>query len=177
MWLLGFQVEDYPQDQRGADQILLHDDANCVGGVDLTCVKCYIRVSVAEHLNNLSPYSWPSMIEVSAEGVACYSISYPTLAVSTKAWHAVLYLITPWQYQQRLGMLFYILYHTLPSWQYPPRLGMLFYILLRLGSIHQGLACYSISYITPWQYPPKDQPPKTRATPGLQKPKLQKPKI
>ena len=129
MWLLGFQVEDYPQDQRGADQILLDDDANCVGGVDLTCVKCYIRVSVAEHLNNLSPYSWPSMIEVSAEGVACYSISYPTLAVSTKAWHAVLYLITPWQYQQRLGMLFYILYHTLPSWQYPPRLGMLFYIL------------------------------------------------
>ena len=40
---------------------------------------------------------------------------------------------------------------------------MLFYILSRLGSIHRGLARYSISchalavsaeVVTPWQYPP-----------------------
>ena len=57
-------------------------------------------------------------------------------------WHASLYLITPWQYTPRLGML------IMPC-QYLPRLaglGMLFYILSRLGSVRRGLACYSISY-------------------------------
>ena len=97
------------------------------------------RVSVA---NNLYPYSLHSMIKVSAEawhailylvtvtpwqyhrGLACYSISYHALAVSTEAWHP---------------------YHALAVSQ---RLGMLSYILSlsRLGSIRRGLACYSISY-------------------------------
>ena len=40
-------------------------------------------------------------------GLACYSISYHALVVSSKAWHAILYL--PWQHLPRLGMLFYIL--------------------------------------------------------------------
>ena len=119
---LGFQVEDDSEDhvERGAEQILQIDDAaDCAGSMDLSCMKCDKRVSVAD---NLYPYSLHSMIEVSAE-----------------AWHAILYLITPWQY--------------------PPRLGMLFYILSRLCSIltglaclscldciRRGLACYSISY-------------------------------
>ena len=64
-----------------------------------------------EHLHNLSTYSLQSMI-----------------AVSAKAWHAILYLITPLQSL------------------YLQRLGMLFYILSRLGSISRGLACYSISH-------------------------------
>ena len=61
-------------------------------------------------------------------GLACYSICYHALAVSTKAcqWHAILYVITPWQH--------------------PPRLGMLFYILSRLGSICRSLACQSTLY-------------------------------
>ena len=65
------------------------------------------------------------------QGLACHSISCHSLAVSAKqivsakAWHAILYLVTPGQYL--------------------PRLGMLFYILSHLGSICQGLACYSIS--------------------------------
>ena len=100
-------------------------------------MKCDKSVSVAKHLHNLSPLSLHSMIEVSAE-----------------AWHATLYLITPWQYLPRLGMLL-----------------QLFYILSRLGSICRGLACYSISchalavsaeawhailyLVTPWQYPPR----------------------
>ena len=55
-WLLGFQVEDDSQDQRGLEQILKIDDAaDFSGSLDPTCVKCYIRVSVAEHLHNLSP--------------------------------------------------------------------------------------------------------------------------
>ena len=87
-------------------------------------MKCYKRVSVAEHLHNLNPYSLHSMIEVSA-----------------KTWHAILYPVTvpPWQYQQRLGMLFYIF-----SSHGSIRLGLACYS--RLGSICQGLACYSISY-------------------------------
>ena len=36
--------------------------------------------------------------------------------------------------------------YLITPWQYPPRLGMLFYILSRLGNIRRGLACYSISY-------------------------------
>ena len=141
---------------------------------------------IQEHLHNLSMYSLYSMI-----------------AVSTMNWHSILYLITPWQYQQRLGILFYILsslgniclglafyfisgsalafslaeaWHSIlyliTPWHYQPRLGMLFhilsrlavsseaisyhhalvlgvygrgYILSRLGSICRGLACYSIS--------------------------------
>ena len=47
--LLGFQIEDDSQDQRGAEQILQIDDAaDCVGSLDLTCMKCDKRVSVAE---------------------------------------------------------------------------------------------------------------------------------
>ena len=68
---LGFQVEDDSQDQRGAEQISQIDDAaDCAGSLDLTCMKCDKRVSVAD---NLYPYSLHSMIEVSA-----------------KAWHAIL---------------------------------------------------------------------------------------
>ena len=92
-------------------------------------MRCDKRVSVAEHLHNLSPFSLNSVIEISAKalhailylitpwqypprlgirrGLACYSISYHALAVSAEAWHVILYLIIPWQYQQRLGMLFY----------------------------------------------------------------------
>ena len=69
---------------------------------------------------------------------------------SAKAWHSILYLATPLQYLQRLGILFYI--------------------LLCLGSICKGLAFYSIFFyalqylprlgmlfylITPWQYWPR----------------------
>ena len=42
-----------------------------------------------EHLHMLSTYTMPCMIQVSAE--------------------AILYLVTPWQYLPRLGILFYIL--------------------------------------------------------------------
>ena len=164
--------------------VQIDDAADCARSLDLTCIICYKRVSVAEHLHNLSPYSLHSMIEVSA-----------------KAKHAILYTITvtPWQYPPRHGMLFFILsrlcsicrglasaeawhaiLYPITPWQYPPRLGMLFYILSRLGSIRQDLAFYYISYhalavsagawyailylVTPWQYPTKDQPPKTQAT-------------
>ena len=54
----------------------IDDAADCAGSLDLTCMKCDKRVSVAQHLHNLSPFSLHSMIEVSAE-----------------AWHATLYLI------------------------------------------------------------------------------------
>ena len=71
---LGFQVEDNSQDQRGAEQISQIDDAaDCTGSLDLTCMKCDKRVSVTEHLHNLSPFSLHNMIEVFA-----------------KAWHATL---------------------------------------------------------------------------------------
>ena len=132
-------------------------------------MKCDKSVSVAEHqtqhLHNLSPFSLHSMMQVSAEawhailylvtktpwqytqrlgvlfydilsrlgsilrysvtirrGLACYSISCHALAVSTEAWHAILSLVTPWQYQPRLSRLGSIR-------PIPPRLGMLFYIL------------------------------------------------
>ena len=98
------------------------------------------------------------------------------IEVSAEAWHAIHYLVTPWQYLPRLGILFYILSHLgsicrglacysiscralavsaeawhailylITPWQYLPRLGILFYILSRLGSICLGLAFYSISY-------------------------------
>ena len=117
---LGFQVEDDSQDhvERGAEQILQIDDAaDCAGSMDLSCMKCDKRVSVAD---NLYPYSLHSMIEVSA-----------------KAWHAILYLVTvtPWQYPPRLGMILFIL----------SRLGSVrrgLACLSRLGSIRLGLACY-----------------------------------
>ena len=70
-------------------------------------------------------------------GLACYSISYHhALAVSAEALHAILYLITPWQYPLRLAILYLItpLHHLL-------RRGMLFYILSLLGSISRSLAC------------------------------------
>ena len=57
---LGFQVEDDSQDhvERGAEQILQIDDAaDCAVSLDLSCMKCDKRVSVVEHLHNLSPYS------------------------------------------------------------------------------------------------------------------------
>ena len=55
---LGFQVEDDSQDQRAergsAEQISQVDDAaDCAGCLDLTCMKCDKRVSVAEHLHNI----------------------------------------------------------------------------------------------------------------------------
>ena len=78
-------------------------------------MKRDIRLSVTEHIQNLSPYSLHNMIEVSAE-----------------AWHAILYLFKPLQY---------------PPGPCPVvKLGLLFYILSRPGSMHRGLACYSISY-------------------------------
>ena len=89
-------------------------------------MKCDKRVSVTD---NLYPYSLRSIYDRSiCQGLACYSISghCHAFAVSAEAWHAILYLVAPWQYL--------------------PRLGMLFYILSRLGSIRRGLACYSISY-------------------------------
>ena len=114
-------------------------------------MKCDKRVSVTD---NLYPYSLRSIYDRSiCQGLACYSISghCHAFAVSAEAWHAILYLVAPWQYL--------------------PRLGMLFYILSRLGSIRRGLACYSISYhalaasaeawhailylIMPWQHPPR----------------------
>ena len=140
---LGFQGEDDSQDhvERGAEQILQIDDAaDCAGSLDLTCMKCDKRVSVAKHLHNLSPFSLHSMIEVSAE-----------------AWHATLYLITPWQHLPRLGILLYILsrlgsicrglafYSNILSRSICRGLAC-FSILSRLGSICQGLAFYSISY-------------------------------
>ena len=53
---LGFHVEDDFQDQHGAsaEQISQIDDAaDCTGSLDLTCMKCDKRVSVAHHLHNL----------------------------------------------------------------------------------------------------------------------------
>ena len=61
-------------------------------------------------------------------GLAFYSISYHALAVSAEAWHAILYLITPWQYLPRLGMHFYLV----TPWQYLPRFGIL--------AAHRGLS-------------------------------------
>ena len=55
-------------------------------------------------------------------GLACLSISCHALEVSAEAWHAFVYVIMPWQYQQRLGMPFYM--------------------LSCLGSISLGLACF-----------------------------------
>ena len=126
-----FKLKATLKDQSGARQILQIDDAaDCAGSLDPTCVKCAIRVSVAEHLHNLSPHSLYSVTEVSAE-----------------AWHGIPYLVTPWHYL--------------------PRLGVLFCILSRLGSLRQGsaaLECYPICYhaseawlaipylITPGQY-------------------------
>ena len=135
------------------------------------CVKCNISISVAaEQQLSSSIISVPILCIVHLQyqprlgvlfyflshlgsiqpGWACYSISYHALAVSAKAGHAILYLITPRQY--------------------PLTLGMLFFILSCLGSILQGWACYSISYhaltvsaeagnanlypVTPWQYLP-----------------------
>ena len=82
-------------------------------------------------------------------GLACCSISWNALAVSAEVWHAILYLITPWQYQARLGML-------------------LFYVLSRLGSVSRGLECffYLLSRLGSI----------CRRT-NLQKPKLRKPKF
>ena len=188
-FLLGFQVEVESQDQQGAKQILqINDAADCSGSLDLTCMKCDKRVSVAKHLHNLSPYSLHSMIAISAKawhallylvtpwqylprlgmllyilsrlgsicwgsvwGLACSSISCHTLAVSSGAWYAILYLVTPLQYLLGLGMLFYILsrldsiclgllhalLYLITPWQYLLGLGMLFYILSRLGSIRR----------------------------------------
>ena len=81
-----------------------------------------------------------------------------------------LYHLMHWQYQSRLGM--HIILYLITPWQYQQklRLGLLSYIISRLGSICQGVACYSLSYhalavstkaqawnailylVTPWQY-------------------------
>ena len=96
-WWLGF--EDDSQDQRGAKQILQIDDAvDCAGILDPTCVKCDIRVSVAEYLLNLSLYSLHIMIAVSAElGMLFFPImpwQYPEyypprLACNSLSYHAL----------------------------------------------------------------------------------------
>ena len=65
-----------------------------------------------------------SRLDSIRQGLACYSISYHALAVSAEAWHAILYLITPWWYPPRLAIPY-----LFTPWQHPPRLGMLFYIL------------------------------------------------
>ena len=60
-WLLGFEGDS--QGQRAAEQILkIWGAVDCAGSLDPTCVKCYIRVSVAEHLRNLSSYPLHSII-------------------------------------------------------------------------------------------------------------------
>ena len=85
------------------------------------------------------------------------AISYHALAVSSQAWPAIevemaaaiLYFITPWQYLQRLGMLFYILSRLggIRQGYFLSRLGSIRqgYILSCLCGIRWGLACYSIS--------------------------------
>ena len=76
----------------------------------------YLLSHLGSTLRGLACYSISCHCHALAvPSVACYSISYHALAVPAEALHAIIYLITPWQYQQRLGMLFY-------------RLGMLFYI-------------------------------------------------
>ena len=154
-WRLDFEGDS--QDQRCAWQILWIDNAaDCADSLDTPAWMRHNSVTW-EHLLNLSTFSLHSMIAVSAE-----------------AWHAILHLITPWQYPPRLGILIYILsrlgsirrglafyprsyhafavsaeaisYHALRPWQYPLRLGFLSYILSRLGSIRRGLAFYSRSY-------------------------------
>ena len=85
---------------------------------------------------------------------------------SAEAWHAVLYLITPWQYLPRLGILFYII----TPWQYLLRLGILFYILSSLGSIHKRTNLQKAKLqklklkIKGQSLTAKAQAPKTRAT-------------
>ena len=88
------------------------DDAtDCARSLDLTCMKCDKRVSVVEHLHNLSPFLcivWskcPPRLDMllyilSRLGSICRGLA------SAEAWHAILYLATPWQYLLRLGMLF-----------------------------------------------------------------------
>ena len=85
-------------------------------------------------------------LAVSAEAWQCWHvilISYHALAVSAQAWHSTLYLITPWQYLLRLGILLYILSRLGSICR-----GLACYsnISSRLGSICPGLAFYSLSY-------------------------------
>ena len=47
-----------------------------------------------------------SCIGIIRRGLACYSISCHALAVSAESWHAILYLVTPWQYPPRLAILY-----------------------------------------------------------------------
>ena len=113
-----------------------------------------------------------------------------------EAWHAILYLVTPWQNLPRIGSrlgsicqsltCYSISCHALAvpaeAWhaiilylitplQYLPRPGMLFYILSRLGSICQRTNLQK----------PKLQKRKSnwnlKNNPGLQNPKLQKPEL
>ena len=111
-------------------------------------MKCNIRISVAEHLHNLSPYSLRSRIEVCAE--AWHAILYliTPRQYPPRLWHAILYLITPWQYLELSAEAWHAFrsFIMIMPWQYLPRLGMLYDLLSRLGSIYRGLACFSISY-------------------------------
>ena len=72
-------------------------------------------------------------------GLAFYSISDQASAVSAKVWHDILYLITPWQYQPRLGKIFYMLS-----------------VLSRLGSIRRDDILSRLGsrryYITPFKF-------------------------
>ena len=88
--------------------------------------------STSYHALAVSAKAWHAVLK------ACHA-----WAVSAEAWHSTLYLITPWQYLPRLGMLLYILSRLGSICR-----GLAFYsnILSRLGSICLGLAFYSISY-------------------------------
>ena len=129
-WLwLGF--EDDFQDQRGPEQILQIDDAvDCAGSLDPSCVKCEIRVSVAEHRHNLCPYS-----------LQMWSQYLPRLGIRSMSYHALAVC-------SKLGILFYILSRlgSICRGYILSRLGSIRwgYILSRLGCICRGLACYSI---------------------------------
>ena len=55
-----------------------------------------LAVSAANNLQRLGILFYIlSRLSSICRGLACYSISYYALAVSAKAWHSILYLITP----------------------------------------------------------------------------------
>ena len=143
-------------------QIDDRDTADCAESLDLTCMECDKRVSVAQHLQNLSPFSLYSMIEVSAKA---WHASLCLGLASTKAWHYINIL-------SRFGSICPGLacYSNILSRLGSICQGLACYsniFLSRLGSICQGLACYSVSYqaltvsaeawhailylITPWE--------------------------
>ena len=103
--------------------------------------------------------SWSCLGSI-CRGLACFTISYHALAVSTEAWPAFRSLITPLQYLPRLGMLFCILsviMRSAEAWHAfrylittcqlaHTQLGSICRGLACYGSFCRGLACFSISY-------------------------------